>query len=285
MDPADVARKVTDRTKVIIPVHIGGYPVDMDPLMELARERDLVVIEDAAHAFGGTYKGRSLGTIGDFGSFSFHEVKNITAFGEGGLLVTNSDWGVYFKRARFLGVDPDRTIPNWLYDVIALPGKHGPFASGNYSATEIQALCLLSQMQRLPQIIAQRRRNAEYLTARLAGVPGLITPPGDSADATPTWHLYLLQVDPAEAGGDVQEFKRRLEGRGVTNIPHFAPMYKFDVCHQLGYDEAAIAATCPVAEEAFSHRFTHLPLYPLTQEQLTLMADLVIETVEEMRAG
>ena len=78
MDPEDVARKVTDRTKVIIPVHIGGYPVDMDPIMQIARERDIVVIEDAAHAFGGWYKGRALGTVGDFGSFSFHEVKHIT---------------------------------------------------------------------------------------------------------------------------------------------------------------------------------------------------------------
>lgn len=285
MDPADVARKITDRTRVIIPVHIGGYPVDMDPIMDLARERDIVVIEDAAHAFGGLYKGRALGTIGHFGSFSFHEVKNVTAFGEGGIVATNMDWGEHFKKARFLGVDMSRKIENWLYDVVALPGQRGPFASGNYSSTEIQAVCLLCQIGRLAEIMAVRRRHAEYLNQRLAGVPGLVTPPGDTDEITPTWHLYLLQVDPEKLGGDVQEFKARLTEKGVTNIPHFAPMYKFDVCRQLGYDPEAIAQTCPVTEEVFNRRFTHLPLYPLTQEQLETMADLVEEVAQEMRTA
>ena len=285
MDPQDVARKVTDRTRVIIPVHIGGYPVDMDPIMDIARERDIVVIEDAAHAFGGTYKGKMVGTIGHFGSFSFHEVKNITSLGEGGILATNMDWGEHFKKARFLGLDLSRQIPNWLYDVVALPGKRGPFATGNYSSTEIQAVCLLAQIERLEGIIARRRRNAEYLTKRFAGVAGLITPPGDSADVTTTWHLYLLQVDPEKLGGDIQQFKAKLADKGVTNIPHFAPMYKFDVCKQLGYDADAIAAACPVTEEVFNRRFTHLPLYPLSEEQLVTMADLVLEAAAEMRGA
>jgi len=285
MDPEDVARKVTDRTKVIIPVHIGGYPVDMDPIMQIARERDIVVIEDAAHAFGGWYKGRALGTVGDFGSFSFHEVKNITSFGEGGILASNSDWGENFKKARFLGLDLSRQIPNWLYDVVALPGKRGPFATGNYSSTEIQAVCLLSQIDRLEGIIARRRQVAEYLNSRFADVDGLILPPGDSDEIKPTWHLYLLQVDPEKLGADVQTFKTKLQENGVTNIPHFAPMYKFDLCRQLGYDADEIAATCPVTEEVFNRRFTHLPLYPLTEEQVTRMADIVIGTVEQVKQG
>ncbi|MBQ1272920.1 MAG: aminotransferase class V-fold PLP-dependent enzyme, partial [Clostridia bacterium] len=84
MDPADVARKITDKTKMIVPVHIGGYPVDLDPIMELAKKHEIVVLEDAAHAFGAMYKGRKIGTIGDFAAFSMHVVKNITSFGEGG---------------------------------------------------------------------------------------------------------------------------------------------------------------------------------------------------------
>lgn len=285
MDPQDVARKVTDKTKAIIPVHIGGYPVDMDPIMQIAREHDLVVIEDAAHAFGGSYKGKMLGTIGQFGAFSFHEVKNITSFGEGGILASNQDWGENFKKARFLGLDLSMQIPNWLYDVVALPGKHAPFATGNYSATEIQALCLLEQIQRLDEIITIRRKNAEYLNERFADVEGLITPPGDTEDIRPTWHLYLLQCDPQILGADVQTFKAKLEDKGVTNIPHFAPMYKFSLCKQLGYDTEAIARSCPNTEELFNHRFTHLPLYPLTDEQVVLMADLVIEAVQEIKAG
>jgi len=86
-------------------------------------------------------------------------------------------------------------------------------------------------------------------------------------------------------GGDIQQFKQRLTDKGVTNIPHFAPLYHFHVFKQFGYDRDAIAATCPNAEEVFNRRFTHLPLYPLTDEQVELMADLVIEAAEEMKAG
>ncbi len=285
MDPADVARKITPRTRAIIPVHIGGYPVDMAPIMALARRHDLVVVEDAAHAFGGSYRGRMLGTIGHFGAYSFHEVKNITSFGEGGVLVTNLPIGARLSQARFLGLDLSRKIPNWLYDVVALEGKRGPFACNNSSSTEIQALVLREQLKRLPRIIARRRRAAEYLSARLAGVAGVITPPLDSARIRSTHHLYLLRVDPERLGADVQIFKQKLSARGVTNIPHFGPLYKFSVLRQLGYDTAAMQAGCPQAENVFSRQFTHLPLYDFTQAQLKYMADAVIESVAEMKAG
>ncbi|MCX7598076.1 MAG: DegT/DnrJ/EryC1/StrS family aminotransferase [Armatimonadetes bacterium] len=286
MDPDDVARKITDRTRMIVPVHIGGYPVDMDPIMELARERDIMVLEDAAHAFGGWYKGRAIGTIGDFGAFSFHEVKNISALGEGGVLVTNDDrFGPQLSLARFVGLDLSKQIPNWLYDVSALETARGPGVPCNHSATEIQAVGLLSQMRRLDEVIAARRRNAEYLTQRFSEVPGLVPPPGDTEEIKPTWHLYLLQVDPDVLGADIQVFKTRLTEKGVTNIPHFAPLYKFELLQRLGYDHDAIASTCPVAEEVFNRRFTHLPLYPLTDEQVETMADLVIQTARELRAG
>ena len=138
MDPADVEKKITNKTKVIIPVHIGGWPVDMDPIMELASKHDLVVIEDAAHAFGTVYRGRKIGTIGHFGSFSFHEVKNITAFGEGGIITTNIPSFVdQLKKSRFLGLDLTKKIKNWLYDVVALEGKYGPFAANNSSSIRL----------------------------------------------------------------------------------------------------------------------------------------------------
>ncbi|HEY3396034.1 MAG TPA: DegT/DnrJ/EryC1/StrS family aminotransferase [Armatimonadota bacterium] len=284
LDPEDVARKITSRTKMIIPVHIGGYPVDMDPIMALAEEHDLLVLEDAAHAFGGSYKGRMTGTIGHFGAYSFHEVKNINALGEGGLLVSNTDYGRQFAQARFLGVNMTRQIPDWLYDVDALAGKYGPAVAGNHSSTEIQAAVLLSQIGRLPEIIERRRQAAEYLSRRFAGAPGLITPPLDTDEIKSTHHLYLLQVDPAVLGADIQALKAKLEELGVTQIPHFAPLYHFRLFHEFGYNQAEIAATCPQAEEVFHHRFTHLPLYPLDEEQVALLADLVLRAVEEVRA-
>ncbi|MEA3403000.1 MAG: DegT/DnrJ/EryC1/StrS family aminotransferase [Armatimonadota bacterium] len=285
MDPDDVARKVTDRTKVIMPVHIGGYPVDMEPIMEIAEEHDIVVIEDAAHAFGGQYKGRMIGTIGHFGSFSFHEVKNINAFGEGGIVCTDTQFGEYFNQARFCGVDMSQQIENWLYDVVALPTKGDPQVAGNHSSTEIQAACLLGQMQRLEEIIRIRRERAEYLHERFEPVEGLVPAPLDTDEIKSTYHLYLLQVEPEVLGGDIRQLKQRLTEKGVTNIPHFAPLYHFTLFKQLGYDTEAIAQSCPNAEDVFWHRFTHLPLYPLTDQQVELMADLVIETVEEMKGG
>lgn len=175
MDPKDVEKKITDKTKMIIPVHIGGYPVDMDPIMALAKQHDIVVLEDAAHAFGGEYKHRKLGTIGDFGSFSFHEVKNITSFGEGGILCSNvTEFLPEMRRARFLGTDFSKHIPNWLYDVTAIRGKNGPFVATNFSTTEIQGLGLQLQIARIDQIIEARRRASEYLTKRLSACDALI---------------------------------------------------------------------------------------------------------------
>jgi len=283
IDPEDVARKVTERTKVIMPVHIGGYPPDMDPIMKLAEENDITVIEDAAHAFGGSYKGRMSGTIGHFGSFSFHEVKNINSLGEGGIVVTDEPWGEDFPKSRFGGFDIAHPIPLWLYDVVALKGKGGYVAAGNHSVTEAQAVVLLSQMRRLDDIIARRRRAAEYLNERFSEVEGIVTPPLDTDEIKSTHHLYLLQIDPAKLKGDIQSLKEKLARRGVVQIPHFAPLYKFSYMKQLGYDTEAMERSCPNAEEAFRHRFTHLPLYPLTESQLEYMADAVVESVREMQ--
>ena len=286
MDPADVARKITKRTKMIVPVHIGGYPCDMDALNALARKHDLVVLEDAAHAFGASYGGKRIGTISDFTSFSSHEVKNMTSFGEGGILTTNlASFRDELKRARFLGLDFSRQIKDWLYDITAIPGKFGPFVAGNSSTTEIQALGLALQLERYDAIIADRTKSARYMTERLSGNPAILPQDLGSKDIVPSFHLYLLQIDPAKAGGDVQTLKRKLAERSITNIPHFGPLYRFDVLRTLGYDADAIAATCPNCEEVFYRRFTHLPIYGLSQEQLDYMADAVLASVKEMQEG
>ena len=286
MDPADVARKITPRTKMIVPVDLGGYPVDLDPIMELAREHDIIVLEDAAHAFGAEYKGRKIGTISDFTGFSMHEVKNCTSFGEGGVLTTTIDvFRPYLKSARFFGTDFTRHIRHWLYDVVAIPGKYGPFVGENASTTEIQAIGLSQQIKRYDKILAERRAAAEYLNRRFAQCDAILPQPVGDEKTRPSFHLYLLQIDPARAGGDVQTLKAKLEQKGVTNIPHFGPLYHFDILKTFGYDQEAIARTCPVCEEVFEHRFTHLPIYGLTEEQLVYMADSVLEAIAEMQRG
>lgn len=287
LDPADVERKITSKTKMIVPVHLGGCPVDMDPIMELAAKHDIIVMEDAAHGMGGAYKGRKLGSIGHFGGFSLHEVKNINSFGEGGILLSNEDWaGPQFPGARFLGLDFSRKIKDWLYDISPLTDRYGkPQVALNHSATEIQALGLLLQMQRLDQIIAARKAAAEYMNSVLAQEEGILVEKADTDDTYSTHHLYLLRIDPEIVGGNIQQLSKKLAEKGLTNITHFGPMYRFKIMKDLGYDENAIAATCPVTEKMFYHSYTHLPLYPLTREQLEYQAHAVVEAVREMKQG
>ena len=95
----------------------------------------------------------------------------------------------------------------------------------------------------------------------------------------------MLQVQPDKLGADIQALKKKLAERGLVQIPHFAPLHKFSVMRQLGYDPGAMEASCPVAEEAFRHRFTHLPLYDYDADQLRYMADMILESAEELRNG
>lgn len=284
LDPADVERKITPRTRMIVPVHVGGYACDMDPLMELAESHGIFVQEDAAHALGATYKGRQLGTIGHFGGYSFHEVKNINSFGEGGLLVSNHELGRQFSKARFLGLDFTRRIPEWLYDVTALDDRFGrPQVPGNSSATELQALGFRLQYERLPAIISARRRNAEVLRSAFADEEAILLPPEDTAATASSHHLFPLRIQPSALKGDIQAVKAKLKEKGVTEIAHFGPLYKFEIFRQMGYDLGESIAACPRAEEMFRHGYTHLPLYPLDDEQVSFMASAVLEAIRELR--
>ena len=207
-------------------------------------------------------------------------------FGEGGILCSNvTEFLPEMRRARFLGTDFSKHIPNWLYDVTAIRGKNGPFVATNFSTTEIQGLGLQLQIARIDQIIEARRRASEYLTKRLSACDALIPQDLGNDEIKPTFHLYQLQIIPEKAGGDIQLFKKKMDAKGVTQIPHFGPLYKFEILREYGYDEKAIAESCPVCEEVFNHRFTHFPVYGLTPEQLDYMADAILESVDEMQRG
>lgn len=285
MDPKDVARKITSKTKMIVPVHIGGYPCDMDEIMKIANEHDILVLEDSAHAFGAKYKGRPVGTIGHFGGYSFHEVKNITSFGEGGILTTSIDgFGTDMKRSRFFGLDFTCPIKDWLYNVTAIQGKYGKYIAQNSSTTEIQALGLELQMKRNAEIIKARRESAKYLSSRFALCDAII-PQDLGDDVEPTFHLYLLKLIPEKAGGNIQMLKAKLKEKGVTEIAHFGPLYRFKAVQDMGYDSDEIAKSCPNCEDIFYNRYTHLPIYGLSQAQLEYLADAVLESIDEMKAG
>jgi len=207
MDPKDVERKITKRTKAIIPVTISGNPVDMDPIMELARKHNLWVLEDAAQSLGATYKGKKCGTIGDVGSFSTITGK-ITNTGEGGFVITDNDdlfdkmWGYMdFARKRSLG---NASKYHW-----GLPCT-------NYRITNIQAALGLQQMKRANHLIAKRTENARYLTSKLEGIPGIL-PPQEPSWGERVYFYHVIRIQPEVLGTDMVNFALALAAEGVYN--------------------------------------------------------------------
>lgn len=211
IDPAEIERRITPRTKAIIPVHIHGLPADMQAILEIARRHNLIVIEDAAQAHGATYQGQNVGTIGDMGAFSVQSSKNLPA-GEGGLFVTgNPD---YYNRANcvrqfgeeaadinFAGVDASRPLDDMRdYNAVMMGWM--------YRMTSLTAAVARCQLARLPQFTANARRNGEYLTSRLSKLD-LITPPVIPADRTSVYHKYRVRLHPErlEAGLDPKRFR------------------------------------------------------------------------------
>lgn len=189
------------------------------------------------------------------------------------------------KRARFLGLDFTCPIKDWLYNITAIKGKDKNFVPSNYSTTEIQGLGLKLQVERVDKIIEERKRATLRLNKILEGNEAIIPQDAGNEDIKPTFHLYQLQIDPNKAGGNVQTLKKKLEEKGVTNIPHFGPLYRFKVVEDMGYNVEKIAKSCPVCEEVFYNRFTHLPIYGLTDEQIDFMGNAILESVKEMQQG
>jgi len=203
LDPAAVDRALTPRTKAVIPVHFAGQPADMDTLMAIARARGLVVIEDAAHAHGASYKSRPAGSIGHMASFSFQSSKNVTA-GEGGIITTNDE----------AFAESCRSIQN----CGRLPGgvwyEHHVIA-GNYRLGEFQGAVLNGQLDRLEEQARMRDANGQYLASRVAAVPGLY-PQARPADCTRhSYHLFMLRLDAAAFGAARDAVVEALAAEGI----------------------------------------------------------------------
>lgn len=160
MDVNDARAKITPRTKVIIPVHLFGQCADMDPLLELAEEKGLRVLEDGAQAIGATYRGRGCGSMGDFGAYSFFPSKNLGGFGDGGMLVTNDDALAEF--ARVLRVHGSK------------PKYYHHYVGGNFRMDTIQCALLSVKVKRYAEYTAQRQANAVHYTEALGKLPGVV---------------------------------------------------------------------------------------------------------------
>ncbi len=247
IDPGKIEAAVTKRTKAIIPVHFAGQACDMDRIMEIAKKHNLFVIEDAAHAHGGEYKGKKLGSIGHVGSFSFQSSKNLNA-GEGGLVVTDDD-KLY-------------EMMNSLRNVGRVKGgqwyEHH-YAGCNYRITQFQAALLSSQLKRLDEQTRLRDRNGRYLIELLRSVDG-ITPLGRGYGETlHTYHIFIFKYDKTKFNGlSKREFADMLAAEGVPSFMGYPkPLYKQPVFQQKNFMCYAIpeevdysSVSCPVAEKA-----------------------------------
>ena len=201
MDPTKLEAAINERTKVIIPVHIQGLPADMDPIMAIARKHNLHVIEDACQAHGATYKGKKVGTIGDLGTFSLNNFKNLCG-GEGGLYVTDSE--DYLNKGllvRCFGDEVDEVSHRRQYNASILGYM--------YRNQELPAALCRGQLMHLDENNGVRISNAEYLSAELAKIPGVI-PPYFPPECKHVYFMYNVRFDPVAAGLDCEPRRFRI---------------------------------------------------------------------------
>jgi perosamine synthetase len=209
LDPESVRSQITDRTRAIIPVHLYGQAADMGPLMEIAREHSLAVVEDGAQAHGATYEGQGVGTFG-IGCFSFYATKNLTT-GEGGVITTNDD----------AIADTLRVMRNQ-----GMRARYEYVMAGhNYRLTDLQAAVVLPQLDEYPALLAARRSNAAALTAKLEGIEGLVLP-RQLDGREHVWHQFTVLLP---EGVDRQSFIDSLAADGVgSGIYYPKPVYDYE---------------------------------------------------------
>ena len=239
IDAADAERRISERTKAIVAVHIAGQPADLDAVMDVGRRHGLKVVEDAAQAHGAAWRGRRIGAIGDAGSFSFQSSKNLNS-GEGGIILTD-----------------DREVAEraWqLANVGRIPDGAWYQHEGmgfNLRLSEFQGAMLLAQLERVPEQFERREANARFLDAALSEIPGITPQARDERVTGHAHHLYVLRFDPEEFGGrDRDWFLRALRAEGVPcSAGYTTPLYRMNavIGERRRWAEIAAAAGRPVA--------------------------------------
>ncbi|HOX37012.1 MAG TPA: aminotransferase class I/II-fold pyridoxal phosphate-dependent enzyme [Candidatus Brocadiia bacterium] len=259
IDPDDAARRITRRTRAIIPVHYAGQPADLDRFIEITERKGLAFIEDAAHALGTSYKGREIGSSGNVVVFSFHPIKNITT-GEGGMIMCNDDaLADRFRLLRFHGVSKDAWkryhrggVPE--YDIVE-PGW-------KFNMLDIQAAIGLHQMNKLADFNARRAKLAALYTKLLADAPEIVPLGLTRYPSVHAWHLFIVRLDLKAVKTDRNEFMLALQEENIGTGLHFPTLHMSSYYRgKYGYKSGDL----PNAEKAGNSIFS-LPLYPLMSE-------------------
>lgn len=275
IDPVAIERSITEKTKAIIPVHFTGQPVNLDAIHELAEKHNLVVIEDAAHALGATYKEQKIGALSDMTMFSFHPVKHVTT-GEGGIITTNSK-AYYEKLLQFRshGITRDEQL---------LRENHGPwyyemqFLGYNYRMTDIQAALGTSQMKKLDAFVARRKEIVEAYNEAFGKLEEVITP-NQLETTDSSWHLYILQLKVERLNASRKEVFKALQQRNIGVNVHYIPVHTLPYYQELGYQKGSM----PKAESLYE-RIISLPLFPaMTDQDVQDVIDAVYEVIEQVK--
>lgn len=297
ISPEELEKKITSRTKAIIPVHYTGQPCDMDAILEIAHKHNLLVVEDGAHALGAAYKGKKIGTIADMTCFSFHPVKPVTT-GEGGMIVTDNE--ELYRRLvlyRSHGITRDKDMMQqyeeqlqqssdpalqeaadmlrgdvidpggWYYQQLEL--------GYNYRITDISCALGVSQMDKLDRFLERRRQIAKKYDEAFADIPQIKTP-WQQEGCQSGWHLYMIQT---------MERSRRevfdgLRQAGIGVNVHYIPVYRHPYYQRNGY-----AGVHCLNAEAFYERAISLPIFPgLTGQQQDYVIEHVIKECTAIRS-
>jgi len=226
LDPADVRRKVTPRTKAIVAVHANGYPCDVDAVMAIAGEHDLVVIEDCSHAHGAEYKGRKVGTIGHLGAFSLQNKKNLSA-GVGGIVITNNDEMAQRMRS-WRTFAWERVGHNWLM-------------------SEFHAAVAGAELPHLDAMNEARRANVTTLLNALGNVDGITPLPG-LPETKPGYYNLILQYDEATIGASRKAFVAALKAEGIPIKMFYVPLQRWPIFAEADFYGRGCPFTCPKRE-------------------------------------
>ena len=270
IDPDEIEKAITDRTKAVIPVHIGGCPADMDRIVEIAEEHDLYVIEDAAQAHAAEWRGRKVGAIGDMGCFSFQSSKNVTS-GEGGIILTNSQ-ELYEKLWSLHNCGRQRNKPWYIHYILG----------GNYRMTEFQAAILLAQLKRLNEQTIKRNENAEYLSKRLEEIGGVEPQRRDPRVTKHAYHLFIFRYDEKEFKGLPRDrFIEALKAEGIPCSPGYTtPLHRMPFLKSIG----KCPLSCPLYGKSINYSDVRLPVTEraCSREAVWFKQSTLLGTKEDM---
>ncbi|HEY2921557.1 MAG TPA: aminotransferase class I/II-fold pyridoxal phosphate-dependent enzyme [Candidatus Binatia bacterium] len=276
--PETVAAALTERTRAILPVHFAGQACDLDRLVAIATNRNLTIIQDAAHAVGTEFRGRRIGGGGVTACFSFHPIKNITT-GEGGMITTDSDeLAEKLRLLRFHGVNRDA----WSrYGKVDSPRYETVTPGWKYNLTDLQAALGIHQLAKLDSFIERRTRLADLYHAQLAEIDGVKPLGRASGTSRHAWHLFVVTIEPGRFGCDRDRFMQLMAQQGVGTGLHFTAVHLHDYYRsRYGYASGALPNT-----EWASDRVVSLPLFPGMNDSDVSRVCEAIRVVKKEAAG